>query len=167
MRDIISPWGLFNNTFPFTVSLPLPLLFPLPVLCSLLFPGLFLTALRVLLTLAIVIVIAIARTAPSTARCSGIRLVLIIMIFVNYLIPIQWSNSQEVAWLVPLAASWLNLCAEIIATVPREMLAGVFYLSRAGCLRIGAIELIPKGMGVVPPPIVQLIAGFVKHLPHI
>ena len=28
MRDIISPWGLFNNTFPFTVSLPLPL--PVP-----------------------------------------------------------------------------------------------------------------------------------------
>jgi len=139
------------------VSLPLPLPFPGPVL----------TALRVLLTLAIVIVIAIARTAPSTAQPSGIGPVLIIIIFVDYLIPIQWSNGQEVAWLVLPAAWWLNLCPEIIATLPRETLAGAFNLSRAGCLRIGAIDLIPEGTGVVPPPIVHLIAGFVKHLPHI
>ena len=88
-RDIISPWCLFNNTFPFTVSLTLPLPFPLPVLCSLSFSRPFLTTLRDLLTLAIVIVIAIARTAPSTARRSGIRPVLIIIILIDYLIPIQ------------------------------------------------------------------------------
>ena len=167
MRDIISPRGLFNNTFPFTVSLPLPLPFPLPVLCSLPFPGPFLTALRVLLTLAIVVVIAIARTAPSTARHSGICPVLIIIILVDHLIPIQWSNGEEVAWLVLPAAWWLNLCPEIIATVPRETLAGAFDLHRAGCLQTGAIDLIPEGMGVGPPAIVHLVGGFVKHLPHI
>jgi len=47
-RDIVSPWGLFNNTFPFTIPLPLPLPilyclphprpFPLPVLSRLPFP---------------------------------------------------------------------------------------------------------------------------------
>jgi len=140
-RDIISPWGLFNNTFPFIVSLPLPLPFPLPILsclpfplpilCSLPFPGPFHTALRVLLTLAIVIVIVIAWTAPSTTRRSRICPVLIIIILVDYLIPIQWSNGQEDAWLVLPAAWWLNLCPEIIATVAREMLAGAFNLSQA------------------------------------
>jgi hypothetical protein len=168
---------VLNNTFPFTMSLPLPLPFPLPVLSrlpfpllilySLPFPGPYLTALRVLLTLAVVIVIAIARTAPSTARCTGIRPVVIIIILVNYLISIQWSNVQEVAWFVLLTASRFNLCPEIIATVPREMLTGAFNLPRAGCLRFGEIHLIPEGTGIVPPPIVHLVAGFVKHLPHI
>jgi hypothetical protein len=138
MRDIISPWGLFNNTSPFTVSLPLPLAFPLPVLsrlpfplpllCSLPFPGPFLTTLCVLLTLAVVIGIAITRTAPSTTRCTGSRPVLIIIKLVDYLISIQWSNSQEVARFV-LAADWrLNLCPEIMATVPRNTLTGAFNL---------------------------------------
>jgi len=45
------------------------------------------------------------------------------------------------------------------------MTAGAFILFRAGCLWIGAIDLIPKGTGVVPPSIVHLIAGFVNHLP--
>jgi hypothetical protein len=167
MRGIISPRGLFNNTFPFTVSLPLPLHFPLPVLCLLPFPGPFLTSLRVRLTLSIVIIIAIAKTAPSTARHSGIRPVLNIIMLVDYLIPIEWSNAQEVAWLV-LPSVWsLNLYPEIIATVPRETLAGEFNLPRAGCLWIGAIDLVPTGMGVVPPPIVHFVTGFVKHLPHI
>jgi hypothetical protein len=93
----MSTWGLFNNTFPFTVSLPLPLPFlgclplrlPLPILWTIPNPGRFLTALHVLLTLAAVIVIAIARTAPSTARRSGIGPVVIIIILVDYLIPIQ------------------------------------------------------------------------------
>jgi hypothetical protein len=62
--------------------------------------------------------------APSTARRSEIHPVLIIIILVDYLIPIQWYNSQEVAWLVLPAAWWLNLWAEIIATEPREMLNG-------------------------------------------
>jgi len=167
MRDIISPWGSFNNTFLVTVSLPLPLPFPVHVLCSLPFPGPFHTSLRVLLTLAIVIVIAIGRTALSTAPRSGICPFLIIIIVVDYLIPIQWSNGQEVAWIVLLAAWWLNLCPEIIATVPRESLAGAFNLPRAGCMPIGAIDSIPEGMGVDLPPIVHLVAGFVKHLPHI
>jgi hypothetical protein len=44
-------------------------------------------------------------------------------------------------------------------TVPRESHAGAFNFNRAGFLRIGTNNLIPKGMGVVPPPIVYLIAG--------
>jgi len=90
-----------------------------------------------------------------------------IIILINFLIPIQWSNSQDVAWLV-LPAAWpLNLCPKIIATIPRETLAGALNLSRAGSLWIGVIDLIPEGTRVVPPPIVHLAAGFVKHLPHI
>jgi len=174
-RDILSSWGLFNNTFPFTGSLPLPLPFlgclPLPlslsILCTLPFPGPFLTALRVLRTLAVVIVIAMATTAPSTAQRSGIRPGVIIIILVHYVIPIQLSNSQKVAWLVLPAAWWHDLFPVIIATAPRETLAGVFNLPRAACLRIGAIDLIPQGTAIVPPPIVHLITGFVKHLPHI
>jgi hypothetical protein len=106
-------------------------------------------------------------TAHSTALHSGIRPVVIIIILVDYLVPFQWSNGQEVAWLVRPAAWWLNLCPEIIPTITREMLAGAFNLLQAGYLRIGAIDLIPEGMEVVPPPIVHLIVGFVKHLPHI
>jgi hypothetical protein len=110
---------VLNNTFPFTVSLPLPLPFPLPILsrlpcplpilCSLPFHSPFLTALRVLLTLAVVIVIAIARTAPSTARRTGIRPVVIIIILIDYLIPIQWSNGPEVAQFGLPTAWWFNL----------------------------------------------------------
>jgi hypothetical protein len=89
------------------------------------------------------------------------------IILIDYLIPIQWSHGQEVTWLVLPAAWRLNLCFEIIATVPRETLAGVLNLSQAGCLRIAMIDLIPKGTAVIPHPIVYLIAGFVKHLPYI
>jgi uncharacterized membrane protein len=71
---------------------------------------------------AVIIVIAIAMKTPSPARCSGIRPVVIIIILIDYLIPIQWSNSQSVAWFVLLAAGRLNLCREIIATIPTEML---------------------------------------------
>jgi hypothetical protein len=168
---------VLNNTFPFTVSLPillpfpLPVLsrlpFPLPILCSLPFPGPFLTALRVLLILAVVIVIAIVRTSPSTTGRTGIRPVVNIILLVDYIIPIQWSNGQEVAWFVLPTAWRFNLCPEIIATVPRETLTGGFNLPRAGCLQIGAIDLIPEGTGIVLPPIVHLVAGFVKPLPHI
>jgi len=91
----------------------------------------------------------------------------IIIILVDYLISIQSSNCLEVALLVLRAAWWLNLSPEIIATLPRATLAGAFNMPRPGCLRIGAINLIPNGTGVVPPPIVHLIAGFVKHLTHI
>jgi len=79
----------------------------------------------------------------------------------------QWYNGQEVAWLVLPAAWWRNLYPEIIATVPRETLASAFNLPQAGCLWIGAIDLIPEGTGVVPPPNVHLVADFVKDLPHI
>jgi hypothetical protein len=168
---------VLNDTFPFSVSLPLPLPFllpvlsclpfPPPILCSLPFPGPLLTALRVLLTLAVVIVIAIAWTAPFTARRTGIRPVDIVIIFVDYLIPIQWSNFQELAWFVLPTASWLNLCPEIIATVPRETLTGAFNLPRDGCMQIGVIDLIPECTGIVPPPIFHLVAGLVENLPQI
>jgi hypothetical protein len=49
----------------------------------------------------------------------------------------------EVAWFVLLAALQLNLCPEIIATVQREMLTGVFNLPQPGCLQIEPIDLIP------------------------
>jgi hypothetical protein len=65
---------------------------------------------------------------PSTASLPGICSVLIVIILVNYLISIKWSNGQEVAWLEPQAAWWLNLCPESIATEPREMLTGAFNL---------------------------------------
>ena len=117
--DIISLWGLFNNTFLFIVSVPLPLPFALPVLSRLLFPlailwshpfpGPCVTALCVMFTLAVVIFTAIARTAPSTARLSVSRPVLIIIILVNSLIPIQWSNCHEISWFILPAASRLNL----------------------------------------------------------
>jgi hypothetical protein len=97
---------MLNNPFAFTVSLriplpfPLPVLsrlpFPLPILSSLPFPGPCITALSVLLTLAVVIVIAIARTAPSTAQRSGIRPVGIIIILVVYLI--QFSGLTARKW---------------------------------------------------------------------
>jgi hypothetical protein len=122
---------------------------------------------RAILTLAIVIAIAITKTGSSTARFSGIRPVVIMIILVDYLIPIQRSNGQEVAWFVLLAAWQLNLCPETIANVPTQTLTGVFHLPQADYLRIGAIDLIPKGMGVVLPSIVHLFTDFVKHLPHI
>jgi hypothetical protein len=90
-----------------------------------------------------------------------------IIILVHYLIPFQWSNGQEVAWLVLLAAWWLNLCPMIIATVPREMLASAFNLPQAGCVGIRTIDVISEGSWVVPPPIVHLILGVVQHLPNI
>jgi hypothetical protein len=96
-----------------------------------------------------------------------IRPVLIIIILIDYLIPNLWFNGHDVAWFVLMAAWWLNLCAEIIATVPRETLAGAFNLPQAGSLRIGASDLTHEGTGVEPSPIDHLIMGFVEHLPHI
>jgi hypothetical protein len=157
MREITSPWHLFNNTFPFTISLPIPLPIPLdvlsrfpctlPILFSLPIPGHFLTNLSVLHTLAVVIVIGIARTAPSTTRRSGSRPVLNIIIFVNYLMPILWSNGQDVVWFVLPTAGWLNVFPGIITSVPRETVTSAFALPRTGFLRIGVIHLIPEGMG--------------------
>ena len=182
-----SPWGLLNITFFFPVLIPIPLPIPLPflhclplplpvvsrlpfplaILGSVPVPGCFLTALHVLLTLAVIIVIAIASTAPSTARCSTICPVLINIICVDYLIPIQLSHGGEVSWFVLRAASRLNCCPEIIATVPRETIAGGFNCQQAGCLRIGVIDMIPKGTGIVPRLVVHLVVGFVKQLPSI
>jgi len=135
--------------------------------CSVHFPSPFLTTLGVLITVAVIIVIVIARTAPSTARRSGILPVPIVIILSKYLIPIQWSNGQEVAWFILPAAWRLNYCREIIRIVARDTLNGAFNLPRTGRLRNGAIYLIPESMGVVPPPMVHLVAGFVKHMPHI
>jgi hypothetical protein len=56
---------------------------------------------------------------------------------------------------------------EIIAAVPSETLTGACNHPQAGCQRIGAIDLIPECTGVVPPPIVHVVTGFVKHLPYI
>ena len=145
-RDIISHWGVFYNTFPFTVSLPhtlpfpLPDLsrhpFPLPIVGSLPFLGPFLTTLHVLLTLSLVIVIVIAKTALFTAWRSRIRPVLIIIILVHHLIPIQWSNGQEVALLLLPAAQRPNLYPGIIATVPGETLVSAFNLPKLVVFRL-------------------------------
>jgi len=107
------------------------------------------------------------RIAPSTAQCSGIRPVLIMIIFFNYLIPIPWSNVQEVAWLVLPAVWQLNFCPEIIVTVQRQMNTGVFILLQPRLLPIGAMDLIPEGTVVVSPPIVEMFPVFDKLLAHI
>jgi len=91
----------------------------------------------------------------------------VIIILVDYLISFQWSNGEEVAWLV-LPAAWRpNLSSEIIATEPRVTLVGACNILLADYLQIRAIDLIPKGTGVVPPPLVQLVLGCVKDLRHI
>jgi hypothetical protein len=154
---------VFINTFPFTVSLPHPNPFPLPVLCSV--P--LLTPPHVLLTLTIVSVVAIAWTVPSSSGRSVICPVSIIIILIEYLIPIQSSNGQEISWLV-LPATWrLNYCPDIIATISRKMIPWVANSSRAGCLPVMAINLISEGTGIVPLSIVQFIPGVVKRLQDI
>jgi hypothetical protein len=60
-----------------------------------------------------------------------------------------------------------NLYPEIIDTILREMLTGVFTLFRAGCVGIVAINLIPEGRAVVTPPMAHWIATVVKHSSHI
>jgi hypothetical protein len=105
--------------------------------------------------------------APATTLCSGIRPVVFIIIFVNLLILIQWSNRQDVAWLVLPAASQFNFGPVNITMVPREMHTGASNLLHLGCLEIGAMNLISDGKEVVLPPIVHLGVDFVKHLPHI
>jgi hypothetical protein len=96
-----------------------------------------------------------------------IRPVVIIIILVNYILPILQSNGQEVTWFVLPAAWWLILGPEIITTVPSKTLTTAFNLPQAGCQRIGTIDLIPEVTGVYPPPIVHLAMGFVKHLHYI
>jgi len=56
---------------------------------------------------------------------------------------------------------------KILQSITRNPNRDTFNLPRASCLRIGAIDLIPKGKGVVPPPIVHSVASFIKHLPHV
>jgi hypothetical protein len=133
------------------VSLPLPLPVPLRVSFSLPFPSPFLTALQVIHTVCIVILIGIARPPPFTARRTVICPIVTIIILVGYRIQLQWSNGQDVAWVVHPAAWQLNHCTGIIATLPREMLTSVFNPPLAGCLPIGAINLITEGTWVVPP----------------
>jgi hypothetical protein len=104
--------------------------------------------------------------APSPTRRSRIRSVLISIIPVEFIITIQWWNGRQFAWLAPPAAVRLNLCTEILATIPTEMLTGVINIALSGFMRIGEIELIPEGTGVVPPPICHLGTGYVKLLSH-
>jgi len=170
---MISSWRLFKNSIPFTISLPLPppflcwlpLSLPFSILCTLPVPHDVFTTLHILLALVIIIVIAINWMLPLTAWCSGIRLVLPIIIVVVYHILLQWSNNQKIAWLELPAAWWLNLWPEITTTLPTEMLTAVFNHPCTGCLPIGAIDLIPECMEVVPPPIGHLVVGIVKLLP--
>jgi len=131
------------------------------------FPSPFLTALHVLLTIAIVIVIAIPRKAPSTGRRSRIHPVLMFIILLDPLYPIQWFNGQAISWHGLPAARWLIYFLAIIATIPRAQLTGACNHPWAGCLWTGAIDSIPEGKGVIPLRIVHLLTGFVKHLPHI
>jgi hypothetical protein len=153
LLDYFSSPSLFRSPFPF----------PIPGLCALPFPGPFLAAQLVLLTLAIVIVIAISRTAAFTAWRSGIRQVLIIIILIDYLTPIQWFSSQGFAWPVLPAAWRLILCLGITTTGSREILAGAFNLYQDGYLRIEAIDWIPDGTGVVPHSMVHLVMGCVRY----
>jgi hypothetical protein len=115
----------------------------------------------------VVIVIVIAKMAKSVTPFSRILQVHIFIVLIEYLILFQWSNGQGVVWRVLPAALRLNHCPEIITTVPRETLTCVFSLCQIDCVWIGAIDLISEGTGVIPPPIVHLIAGFEKHLLHI
>jgi hypothetical protein len=89
------------------------------------------------------------------------------MILVDSLIPMQWSNVHKEAWHVMPAARQLNPYPEIILNVRREILSGGFSLHRAGCLRIGAIDLITECTGVAQPPLVHLVSEFVKHVPQL
>jgi hypothetical protein len=87
-----------------------------------------------------------------------------IIVVVDYLNLIQWSNDEQVAWLV-LPATWqLTPYPELISTVTREMLASPIILPRPGCPQNGVIDFIPQGTGFVPPATVYLVVGFVKHL---
>jgi hypothetical protein len=97
----------------------------------------FLTAMHILIALAVANAITIATMAASTAWHTGIRSVLIIIIVVHYLIPIQWSSSQQVSRLLLPADWWVNLSHETISTVPREMLDGEFNNHRACCCQNG------------------------------
>lgn len=184
MRDIICPWGLFNNICPFTVSphlairflhhLPLPLPIPFSVLCclpytlpilrSLPLSSPVLTALYVFLTLALNIVTVITRTDTSTARRFGIHQLFTIIIYLVHLIPIQWDVEQKVAWIVQSAAWSLNLYAQITTIVPRGMFASEYNFARAGFLQIGATNLNPEITRVCSLPIVDLVTGLFKHL---
>jgi len=103
---------------------------------------------------------------PSTAQHCRICPVLAIIIHIDYFIPIQWSNCQDITWLVLLATWRLDLCPPIIATGIRQRLPGTLIPPLAGCLQVRAIYLIPEGSGVVSPAIVHLVMGIVKHLPH-
>ena len=90
---MVSSCGVLINTYPFRVSVPLPLPVPYPILshvpfahsilCSHSFPGYVPTTLHLLISLAVVIMIAIARKAVSTARRTGIGPVVIIIILID------------------------------------------------------------------------------------
>jgi len=54
-----------------------------------------------------------------------------------------------------------------MTTIPGVTLTGAYNLPWARCLQIEAIDLIPEGTEVTPPPIFHLVSAFVKHLPHL
>jgi hypothetical protein len=126
-----------------------------------------LTALRVLLTLTVIINITIARMALSTHWGSGTCPDLIIIILIDYPILIRWSTILDVVCHVLPAVWWLNLCPDIITPVPRKTLTGAFNLGQAGYLQIRAIDLILKGTGVLSAPMFALVAGYIKLRPSI
>jgi len=154
-----------------SASLSLPVLshlpIPLHIVSSLHFRGPLFTTLRVILTCNIVSLIRDTRTASATSQHSVIHPLLLSIILVHSVIAIEWSHGQEVSRLVLQAALRGNVSAQIIATVPRGMHASGFNHPRAGRQQIWVINLFTKHMGVIPPPIDHLVAGFVEHLPHI
>jgi hypothetical protein len=109
--------------------------------------------------------IGMPRPAPSTSQRSGIRSVLLSIFLVDVYTLICPFDGQQVAWLLLLAAWLLNLYPEMITTVTRETFNGESIVSRADCLRIGVINMIPGDGEVIPLPIVHLVVGFVKHSP--
>jgi len=165
--------GWFDNPFPIPVTPPLPISivhclqtpllflhclavplsvvshhpFPIPILESLIIPPPILTVLGIFLILAIILIIAIAGAAPSTALCSAIRPVLIFISFIGDVIPIEWPSGQKVTLLILLAAWGFNIYSQIITTLNRETLPIAHNIPGAGSEQIGAIDLIHKGMG--------------------
>jgi hypothetical protein len=107
------------------------------------------------------------KSTSSTNRRSVICPVLALFILIDYIILIHWSNGLDIAWLVLPAAGWLNHCPEIIATLPRATLAVALIMPQEYCQANELSDLIPERTAVIPPPIMQVVPGVVKQLPHV
>jgi hypothetical protein len=134
----------FSFLYPFPIPLLRPLRYSHPGLSSLPFPGPFLTTLRVFLSLAVINVIAIAKTALPTGHHTGICPVLILINLIDDLNPNLSFNWQAGIGLIKPAVWSLNLCHAMIGTLPRETFASAYNPSQAGCLWISALNLIPE-----------------------